>query len=539
MKTPDPSPDPRPGRRRVLAGLGAAFALPSLAAPRLAHAQAAPLRFVAQADLTILDPHWTPGVVTRNHALMVFDTLYGMDIDLRVQPQMAAGHEIDQDGRRWIITLRPGLRFHDGEPVRARDAVASIRRWGARDTFGMALLATTEELSAPDDTRIVFRLKRPFPMLAEALGKPGTMNCFIMPERLALTDPGTQVTEMVGSGPFRFVAAERVVGARAVYERFDGYVPREGGTPSLLAGPKQVHLERVEWISMPDPGTAAAALQRGEIDWWEQPPADLTPMLARHRDIRLEVLDTAGSPCFMRFNQLYPPFDKPTVRRALLGAVRQADFMQAVAGDDRSLWRDDLGFFLPGSAMASDAGMAALTGPRDIAATRRALEEAGYRGEPVVLIHPTDYPSVTALNAVAADLLKRCGLKLDVQAMDFGTFIRRIANQETPDRGGWNVTCISTSGASWMNPAAHNYLRGSGRRSIVGWPVSERLESLRDRWFDAPEGEQAEIGRQMQEAAFADVPFIPLGLFTQNTAYRGNLTGMVKGAPVFWGLRRG
>ncbi len=123
--------------------------------------------------------------------------------------------------------------------------------------------------------------------------------------------------------------------------------------------------------------------------------------------------------------------------------------------------------------------------------------------------------------------------------MDFGTFIRRIANQETPDRGGWNVTCISTSGASWMNPAAHNYLRGSGRRSIVGWPVSERLESLRDRWFDAPEGEQAEIGRQMQEAAFADVPFIPLGLFTQNTAYRGNLTGMVTGAPVFWGLRRG
>ncbi|WP_441295836.1 ABC transporter substrate-binding protein [Roseomonas cutis] len=521
--------------RRAVLAMGAA-----LAVPRLGRAQAAtPLRFVAQTELTILDPHWTPGVVTRNHALMVFDTLYGVDTDLRVHPQMAAGHVVEDDGRRWTITLRPGLRFHDGEPVRARDAVASIRRWGARDTFGIALMGVVEELSAPDDSRIVFRLKRPFPMLADALGKPGTMNCFIMPERLAKTDPGTQVTEMVGSGPFRFVAEERVVGARTVYRKFEGYVPRGDGTPSLLAGPKVVNVDRVEWLSMPDPATASAALQQGEIDWWEQPPADLAAALRRRRDVRLEVLETTGSPCFLRFNQLHPPFDRPEMRRALLPAVAQADFMQAVAGDDRSLWRTDLGFFLPGSPMASDAGMAALTGPRDLGAARRALEAAGYKGEKVVLVQPTDYPSVTATNEVAADMLRRCGVNLDQQSMDFGTFIRRIANQDPPAGGGWNVTCISTAGASWMNPAAHNYLRGSGRKSIVGWPVSERLEALRDRWFDAPEAEQAAIGREMQEAAFADLPFIPLGLFYQNTAYRSDLTGVVKGAPVFWGVRRG
>ncbi len=521
-------------RRAVLAA-GAA-----LAAPRPGRAQgAAPLRFVAQTDLTILDPHWTPGIVTRNHALRVFDTLYGMDADLRVHPQMAAGHVIEDDGKRWTITLRPGLRFHDGEPVRARDAAASIRRWGARDTFGGALLAAIDEIAAPDDTRLVIRLKRPFPMLADALGKPGTMNPFIMPERLARTDPATQVTEMVGSGPFRFVAEERVVGARTVYRRFEGYVPREGGTPSLLAGPKVVNLERVEWLSMPDPATASAALQRGEIDWWEQPPADLAAALRRRGNIRLEVLDTAGSPSFLRFNQMHPPFDRPEMRRALLGAVSQADFMQAVAGDDRSLWRADLGFFLPGSPLASDAGMAALTGPRDLPAARRALEAAGYRGERIVLVQPTDFPSVTALNEVAADMLRRIGVNLDQQSMDFGTFIRRIANGDAPERGGWNLTCVSTAGASWVNPAAHNYLRGHGRRSIVGWPMSERLEALRDRWFDAPEAEQPAIGRAMQEAAFADLPFIPLGLFRQETAYRSDLTDIVKGAPVFWGVRRG
>ncbi len=524
-------------RATLTAALGAAGVL---AAPRLSQAQASrPLRFVAQADLTILDPIWTPGVVTRNHGLMVFDTLYGVDTDLRPQPQMAAGHVVEDEGRRWIITLRPGLRFHDGEPVRARDVVASIRRWGKRDTFGIALMAITDELSALDDQRLQFRLKRPFPMLPDALGKPGTMNAFIMPERLANTDASTQVTEMVGSGPFRFIANEHVVGARTVYEKFEGYVPREGGAPSLLAGPKQVHLNRVEWLSMPDPSTAAAALQQGEIDWWEQPPADLAQAMKRNRNITLEVLDTFGSPGFLRFNQLHPPFDKPEMRRALLGAVSQADYMQAVAGDDRSLWRDDLGFFLPGSPMASDEGMAALKGPRNLDAVKRALEAAGYKGEKIVHLQPTDYPSVSAMNVVAADMMRRCGMNVELQAMDFGSFIRRIANQDATDKGGWNSVCISTAGASWVNPAAHNYLRGNGRRSIVGWPVSEELETLRDRWFETPAEGQAAIGRQMQAAAFRDLPFIPVGLFYQSTAYRSDLSGMVKGAPVFWNLRRG
>ncbi len=519
-------------RRTLLA------ATATLATPRLARAQARPLRFVAQADLTILDPIWTPGVVTRNHALMVFDTLYGMDTDLRVHPQMAEGHVVEDDGRHWTITLRDGLRFHDGEPVRAHDAAASIRRWGARDTFGMALMQAVDEIAATDDRRLVIRLKRPFPMLPEALGKPGTINAFIMPERLANTDPGTQVTEMVGSGPFRFVASERVVGVRSVYEKFAGYVPRADGAPSLLAGPKVVNVDRVEWVSMPDPATAAAALQQGEIDWWEQPPADLATALKRSRAVRTEVLETAGSPCFMRFNQLHPPFDNPEVRRALLPAVAQADFMQAVAGGDRALWRDDLGFFLPGAPMASDTGMAALRGPRDVEAARRALQAAGYRGEPVIQLQPSDYPSVTATNAVAFDLLRRCGVNVDLRVMDFGSFVRRITNPAPPAEGGWNVVCISTAGASWVNPAAHNYLRGPGRSGIVGWPASPRLEAMREEWFTTPEADQPALGRRMQEAAFEDLPFIPLGLFYQETAYRADLSGLVKGAPVFWGVRR-
>ena len=250
-------------RRTLLASAGA------LAAPRIGSgAKTVVLRFIPQADLAVLDPIWTAAYVTRNHAMMVFDTLYGTDDAYQVSPQMVAGDTTEDDGRTWNLTLRDGLLWHDGEKVLARDCVSSIRRWGARDTFGQTVLAVSDEISAPDDRTIRFRMKRPFPLLPAALGKPGSNVCAMMPERLALTDPFKQVTEMVGSGPFRFKADEHIAGARAVYERNAAYVPRADGVPGFTAGPKVAHVDRVEWIVIPDASTAAAAMQSGEMDWW-------------------------------------------------------------------------------------------------------------------------------------------------------------------------------------------------------------------------------------------------------------------------------
>jgi peptide/nickel transport system substrate-binding protein len=249
----------------------------------------------------------------------------GWDEQLAVQPQMAAGHTIESDGRRWTITLRELLRFHDGEPVRGRDVVASVRRFCARDGFGQSLLAVTDELSAPDDRTIVFRLKKPFPHLAQTLaGSTADMPC-IMPERLAMTDPYKQVTEMVGSGPFRFLPEEHVVGSRAAYERFGGYVPTDHGRTSFLAGPKTVHFDRIEWITIPDAATAAAALQVGEVDWWELPPNDLLPLLARNPRLRMATDPMQTAIGIMRFNHLFPPFDNPQVRRARRGGPGRGD----------------------------------------------------------------------------------------------------------------------------------------------------------------------------------------------------------------------
>lgn len=525
-------------RRSFIAG--ATLAAAALSAPRLGRAQGqSVLRFIPQADLALLDPVQTTGLVTRNHGLMVFDTLYGVDEHAAAHPQMVEGHSVEQDGRRWTLRLREGLRFHDGTPVLARDCVASIRRWGSRDAFGMALLAATDELSAPDDRTLLFRLSRPFPLLPDALGKAGSNICPIMPERLAAT-PGTQaVTEMVGSGPYRFVAEERVAGARAIYRRFEGYVPRADGTPSMMAGPRQAHFERVEWHTMPDAATAAAALQSGQMDWWEQPVMDLLPLLKRRRDLKLEVLDTAGAFTMIRPNHLQPPFDNPAIRRALMGAIQQADYMQVIAGDDRALWKDKSGFFLPGAPMASEAGLEALSGPRDLAATRAALRAAGYKDERVVLLAPADFPVLNAMSEVAADMLRKVGINLDYQSLDWGTVLQRLASQEPLEKGGWSLFCNFSLGVGTMNPAAHNYMRGNGRRGTFGWYDSPRMEALRDAWFAAADAEnQKRICAEMQTLAFQEVPFYPTGVFYQPTAYRADLKGMLKGAPLFTNLRR-
>jgi peptide/nickel transport system substrate-binding protein len=526
--------------RRLLLGVGAALASPVLAAPRLARAQGASLlRFVPQSDLGILDPIWTAAYVTRNHGLMVFDTLYGMDDRFQIQPQMVEGHVIEEEGRRWTLTLRPGLRFHDGSPVLAKDAVASIRRWGVRDAFGLSLMAATDSLAALDDRRLEFRLKYPFPLLSYALGKAGSPICAIMPERLALTDPFRQVTEMVGSGPFRFLPEERVAGARVAYARFDGYHPRESGTPSFTAGPKRAFVERVEWQVLPDAVTAAGALRQREVDWWEAPTFDLLPTLARDRGIRVTVPDPTGYIGIMRMNHLQPPFDNPAIRRAILPALQQADFMAAVTGDVPDSARTGVGFFCPDTPMANAEGLAALAGPRDMARAQQALKEAGYKGERVVLMAPTDFPTLKALADVGADLLKRIGFNVDYQAMDWGSLLQRNAKQDPVEQGGWSVFHTYWSGLDMLNPAVNSSLRGNGKAAGRGWPTSPRLEELRDGWLRAPdEAAQKAIAAEMQRQAFTDLPYLPLGQMLARTAYRSTVTDVLGGFSLFWNLRK-
>lgn len=525
-------------KRRQLLGAAAAGVV-ALAAPAVRAQAARVVKFVPQADLAVLDPVWTTATVTRNHGYLVFDTLYGTDAQFRIQPQMVAGHVVENDGKLWLLTFREGLRFHDGEPVRAQDVVASLLRWAKRDAFGSSLMAATDELAAASDRVVRFRLRKPFPLLPDALGKSGVAMPAIMPERLARTDAMTRINEMVGSGPYRFLADQWRQGAFAAYQRFEGYMPRPEGVASFTAGPKRAWFDRVEWHSIPDAATTANALLTGEIDWWERASADLLPMLKRNPGVVTRVLEPTGALQFLRFNHLLPPFDNPAIRRAILGAVSQTDCMLAAGGDDRSMWNDRCGAFTPDTPLASDAGLDVLTGPRDLDKVRRDLAAAGYKGERVVMLGVTDVPEIAAICEVVGDMLRRIGLALDYQSMDWGTAIQRRNSMATTDKGGWNVHNSGFAGVDMASPAANLAMRGNGMQAWAGWPTSPRLEGLRDAWFEAPDlAAQKRICDDIQLQIWQDVPYIPLGLIRRATAYRADLRDMPEGGVLFTGARR-
>jgi peptide/nickel transport system substrate-binding protein len=507
------------------------------------HAHAAPaarvLKYVPHADPTILDPVVTTAQITRYHGLMIWDQLYGIDSALRPQPQMVEGHTVEDDGKRWTFRLRDGLRFHDGEPVRGRDCIASIRRWAARDPLGQVLIARTAEMSAPEDRIFVIRLHRPFGMMLDALGKGSTPPLCIMPERLALTDPYQSIKEIVGSGPFKWVADERLVGARAVYERYDGYRPRENGAPDCLSGPKVVNFDRVVWHIMPDPGSASTALQAGEVDWWENPPNDLVPILERARNVKTDIVYEHGWLGTGVFNCLHPPFDKPSVRRVVLEAMSQQDYVNAAAGTDRALWRDRVGVFTPGTPMATDIGLEVLTRKRDQAELRAAIRAAGYDGERVVLLAPGDIPTLAAFGEVGNDLLRRLGMNVDYVVSDWGTLVQRRAKKEPPSQGGWSVFHTNWPGADMIYPISIQLLRANGPKAWFGWPDLPHLQALVESWTDAPElATQQRIATEIQKEVLQDAPFFPLGQYFTKTAYRRNIEGIIKGVYAFWNVRR-
>lgn len=531
-------------RRTLLtaaAGAGAlALGRPALAQPALTQPAASrTLVFVPQAALASLDPVWTTATVTRNFGYLVYDTLYGTDDTLEPRPQMAEGHTVEEDGRRVTIRLRQGLRFHDDQPVLSRDCAASLHRWMRRDPTGASLVPLLDAIETPDDRTLVIRLQRAYPPLFALLAKTQPSVPVMMPERLARTDPFKQVTEVVGSGPFRFVADEYVPSSRAVFAKFEAYVPREDA-PSSVAGAKRVFLDRVEWRTIPEMQTAANALQAGEVDWLEMPLPDLLAGLKADRGVTVGRLDPYGLYPVLRFNHLQGPTTNRLLRQAIMAAIDAREVMQAVMGDDSSTYNAPVGAFLADSHSASKAGMERL-GPHPDAEVKALLRQSGYDGSPVVLLHPTDQPFYDAMSQVVAATLKRVGVNLDDQSMDWGTVVQRRNSREPLGKGGWSLFCTSFPALDYVDPIAAPALRGTGAKAWYGWPTDPTIEALRQDWIDATDDARRHaLAEQIQARAFTEALYVPLGQYFQSAAWRSNITGHLKGQPpIFWNIRKG
>ena len=527
-------------RRTVLQGASAAAALPpaALAQPAVARpSRAGTLRIVPGSPLTALDPIWTPAGVTTGHAYHVFDTLYAVNKRLEPKPQMAEGHEFADGGRTCTIRLRPGLAFHDGTPVLSRDAIASIARWSRRDSFGSLLAAALDRMEAVDDRTLRLRFKRPFPRVPDALAHPVANACFVMPERLAQTDPLKQVTEMVGSGPYRFLPDEFVAGSRAAYARFDGYVPRDEAA-DYASGGKRAGFARIEWQMIPEAATAAAALRTGEVDWWEIAQPDLVPELRRSPGVM--VADSDPFIAFMRFNCIEPPFDNPKLRHAVLTAVDQTDYMAAITNADEHAWRTCFAVFGCGLPHVREVGRPLMQPPRDLAASRALVAASGYKGQTAVILSPTDVPGMAPHGEITADLLRRLGIAVDLQTMDYGTLGQRRVSREPVEKHGWSIFHNNTPGIAASNPALDFFIRGQGANGYFGWFESAEMERIAGEWLDSTSsGEEDRLFDAAQNLAFEQAPTVPLGSFDVRTAYRADLAGVIPASVLYpWNVRR-
>lgn len=521
------------------AAAGAALAASVLPPPARAAASGnKTLRFIAQSDLRVLDPIWTTAYITRNHGYCVFDTLFAIDAEFAPHPQMVGDFSISPDKLTYQFKLRDGLGFHDGSPVRGADCVASIKRWMARDGHGQAMKNILDTMTPDGEKGFTVKLKTPFPLLIDAFAKVSSLALFIMPERLANTDPFTQVTEMVGSGPLKFVKEEFQPGHQVVYVKNADYVPRKE-PPSWASGGKVMKVDRVEWLYIPDETTKTAAIGDGEADWWENPTHDVLPVMQSNPDVTVAPADALPAMTMVRFNHLLPPFDNPKMRQALMMMVDQADFMRTLVGDPK-YWKVCASFYTCGTPMANDTGAEALTGKRDLDKAKALIKEAGYKGEKIVVLDAVDQPNPHVQAIVAYDYLKKLGLNAELVSTDWGSVVTRRASKKPIDEGGWSIFGTGWVGADLLDPIGNLPLHANGDNAWFGWPKDDKIEALRAQWIKSESmDERKKLAIEIQKEAFVTVPYIPTGQWTPMTAYRKNVKGVIT-APAFlmWNVEK-
>jgi len=519
-------------RKRVALAALAIWA--SLGAPAMAQTT---LRMVSHADIKILDPIWTTALITRNFGYMVFDVLFAKDADLRIQPQMAEGYTLSDDKLTYTIKLRDGLVWSDGQPVTAEDCIASLKRWGARDASGQLLMKATQELKAIDDRSFQIVLKQPFGLVLDALSKVSSNVPFMMPKRIAETDPNKQITEFVGSGPFIFKQDEWKPGEKTVFVKNPKYKPRNE-PPSMLAGGKVAKVDRVEWLAIPDANTAANALLTGEIDLIESPPPDLFPLLKAEKAIALFGWNATGSQIVMRFNHIQPPFNNAKIRQAAMYALAQEPMLQAQVGDPE-IYKVCNAPFVCGTTYGKEYGDLLIK--PDIARARALLKDGGYDGTPVVMLHQTDLQSSNNVQPVAKQQLEAAGFKVNMIDSDWQTVVSRRARKEPADKGGWNIFFTTNITLDSDNPGTNSYAAGSCDKAWFGWPCDPDMEKLRDAFIhSADPAKQKELGLAISDRVMEQAFYAPVGQYKAFGAYRKDrLEGWLAGpVPVVWNISK-
>jgi peptide/nickel transport system substrate-binding protein len=520
-------------RRFLLASVAA---LAAVSAAPFASAQT--LKVVMHSDLKVLDPIWSGAYIVRNHGYMLYDTLFAMDEQFQIKPQMVDTWSVSDDGLTWTFKLRDGLEWHDGTPVTAEDCIASLKRWAVRDSMGLKLSQSLADYKVVDPKTFQMVFKEKFGPVLESLGKPSVVVPFMMPKRVADTDPYKQIEDYTGSGPFILKKDEWKPGEKTVYLKNTKYKPRSEPA-SGLAGGKVVNLDRVEWVWIQDNETQVNALLKGEIDMIESVNYDTLPVLEKDKGVRVIKGATSNQYVF-RMNWLIPPFNNVKIRQAAMVALSQEEFLQANIGDKR-FYKVCKALFTCDTPLASEVGMEnVLNGNAQKA--REMLKEAGYDGMVIVMPQPTDLNVIKQLPIVAKAQLERAGFKVEVQATDWTTMVNRLVTKKgPPSEGGWNSFATSWTQVDILDPLMTPYLAATCDKARAGWPCDEKMEALRDKYVRAvTPAEKKAAAEEVQRHFVEIVTHVPLGEWVAVSAVRSNIETRPVPPPVtaFWGITK-
>lgn len=497
------------------------------------------LKVVPQTNLSVLDPIWTTAYVVRNHGYMIYDTLFGTDQKGEVKPQMVDSWTVSPDGKLWTFVLRKGLEFHDGKPVTSVDVTASLLRWSKRDPMAQLLFTSVEKMDTTDDATFRIHLKEPTGIMLDALGKPSSNVPFIMPKRVADTDPFKQIEDYVGSGPYVFKRDEFKPGDKAVYVKFARYVPRKEPASGTTGG-KVVHLDRVEWnLALRDAQSQVNAIANGEIDMIEQPAFESYAALAADKNVQIVNGNELGSQFVIRFNHLQVPFNNAKVRQAALAALgNQEAFLRAQVGI-KEYYRTCAAMFVCKTPYGSLKGADALA-TASMKKARELLAASGYDGNPVLIMKPTDIASINKLPDVAAQLLRQAGFKVELAAMDWNSVLTRRAKKDSVAAGGWSLFATTIVVPDLWNPASSLPLGAGGEKAWFGWPADEQIETLRARFAAEPDpASRVALAETIQARAYKVVTHVPAGEYINPAALRKEVSGLVKGPGNFyWNLTK-
>ena len=499
-------------------------------------AQQKVLRVVPHADLKVVDGYQTTATITSMHMGAVYDTLFSWDESIESQPQMVDKWTLSGDKLTYTLTLRSGLKFHDGQPVTTKDVVASLKRLVKREVLGRSIEPFLASIDAVDANTFIIKLKEPFGPLLYAIGGSNNLEG-IFREKDALTDPNTPITDAVGSGPFKFNRAEWVPGAKVVYDKNTDYVPRSE-KPSGFAGGKVVKVDRVEYKVIPDTATAFAALTAGEVDFVDQPSIEHVKAIENNPNVTVGTIWTIEGFGVLRPNHLHPPFNNPKARQALAMMIDQKDYLAAAIGPQK-YWRECHSMWICGTPYGTDVGSEPYQ-KQNLEKAKQLMIESGYKGEKIVLMGPADIQFINAYTMVTAENLKKIGVNVDLVIADWGSIVSRRSKKEPPAQGGWNIFHTGSGTAAQANPMSSSTTPTTCGEAWFGWPCDEAAEKLRQAFIrETDPAKQKQIATDLHKRLWEVIPYIPIGQYQQPFVWRKNISGWLKvNTVVYWNVEK-